>query len=56
MSKLLARLLFVMTPALAFAMVAGALFQSFGVGIIVAAGMAGLGMEVTRPRPDRGEG
>lgn len=56
MSKMIARLFFVMAPALAFAMVAGALFQSFGVGVIVAAGMAGLGMEVTRPRPERGEG
>ena len=55
MKKLIARLLFVISPALAFAMIAGAIFQSFGAGVVVAALMTGIGMEVTRPRPERGE-
>ncbi len=55
MSKLLARLFFVMMPALVFAVVAAAVFNSFGVGLVVAAFMAGLGMDVTKPRPERGE-
>ncbi|WP_161938765.1 hypothetical protein [Vreelandella aquamarina] len=55
MSKSLARLLFVMMPALVFAMVAAAVFNSLGVGLVVAALMTGLGMDVTKPRPERGE-
>lgn len=56
MEKFVARLLFVMSPAMAFGMGTMMAFDSPAAGLIVAAAFAGFGMDMTHPRPERGEG
>lgn len=54
MQYVFARLFFILVPALAFGL-AAALFDPI-LGLAIGCGMAGLGVQVTEPRPERGEG